>query len=380
MISVMRIVAEVRLCPSPHQHTALLATLEQTNAATNHVSRWAWDHTCFQRFGIHKAIYHPMRHSSGLAAQVVCLLIAKVAHAYKLDRRVLRTFRARGAIAYDARIMRFVEDAQAVSLWTVAGRQIIPFVCGEHQRALLDHRRGECDLLLRGGKWFLAVGCEVAEAQPIPVTEWLGVDLGVVNLATDSDGVVYSGAAVERSRRIHSHRRRNLQRKRTRPARRKLNRLKGRQQRFQKNENHRISKSIVAAAQRTARGIALEDLGGIRERVTARKPQRARLANWSFYQLRAFVTYKARRVGVPVRLVDPRNTSRECPACGHIEKANRLTQSSFQCVSCGFAGHADTIAAANVAARAAVNRPMVRGWEQSRPSPRTSRRLSVGGS
>src|SRR5690606_37816735 len=48
----------------------------------------------------------------------------------------------------------------------------------------------------------------------------------------------------------------------------------------------------------------------------------ARLSNWGFHQLRSFVSYKAALLGVPVLLVDPRNTSRTCPECGHVAKEN----------------------------------------------------------
>jgi transposase len=102
-------------------------------------------------------------------------------------------------------------------------------------------------------------------------------------------------------------------------------------------------------------------LKGIRMRVRARKSQRTVLHSWSFFQLQAFIAYKARQVGIPVVLVNPRNTSRTCPACGHIAKANRATQAAFTCVRCGCAGHADTIAAGNirVLGRAAVMQPHI---------------------
>ncbi|NED56883.1 IS200/IS605 family element transposase accessory protein TnpB, partial [Micromonospora aurantiaca] len=63
--------------------------------------------------------------------------------------------------------------------------------------------------------------------------------------------------------------------------------------------NHTISKQVVAVAARTGRGIALEDLSGIRGRVTVPRDQRARLSSWPFHQLGAFIAYKARRHGVP---------------------------------------------------------------------------------
>jgi transposase len=67
--------------------------------------------------------------------------------------------------------------------------------------------------------------------------------------------------------------------------------------------------------------------------------------------LRRFVAYKAALAGVPVVYVDPRHTSRTCPACGLVDARNRVSQARFQCVGCGLAGHADTIAATNIRAR-----------------------------
>ena len=128
---------------------------------------------------------------------------------------------------------------------------------------------------------------------------------------------------------------------------------------FQKQENHRISKQIVAKAKTLGLGIAVEDLRGIRSRVekTVRRKQRSRLSNWSFFQLRTFLTYKAKLAGIPIVAVDPRNTSRTCSVCGHCEEANRKTQDQFLCLFCGHSDNADHNAAINIAARGAVNHP-----------------------
>jgi putative transposase len=80
------------------------------------------------------------------------------------------------------------------------------------------------------------------------------------------------------------------------------------------------------------------------------------LHNWAFFQLRAFIAYKASLAGVHVALVDPAYTSQRCSTCGHTEKANRKSQARFLCVSCGFSAHADTNAAVNIR-RAAVIPP-----------------------
>lgn len=68
----------------------------------------------------------------------------------------------------------------------------------------------------------------------------------------------------------------------------------------------------VAEAQRTERGIAVEQLAGIRARVRLRKPQRAALHSWAFAQLGAFIAYKAKRAGVAFVEVNPAYTSQMC--------------------------------------------------------------------
>lgn len=93
--------------------------------------------------------------------------------------------------------------------------------------------------------------------------------------------------------------------------------------------------------------------------MTVRHEQRRERMGWAFYQLRAFLTYKALAAGVVVVLVDPRNTSRTCAACGHCAKANRRDQAHFLCLHCGHAANADHNAARNIACRAAVNQPIV---------------------
>ena len=111
--------------------------------------------------------------------------------------------------------------------------------------------------------------------------------------------------------------------------------------------------ALVAVAKDTTRGIALENLTGIRARTRFRRAQRAKMGGWAFGQLRAFVEYKAGLAGVPVEIVDPRNTSRTCSRCGHCEQANRKNQATFSCRHCDSSLHADVNAARNIGLRAA---------------------------
>lgn len=134
---------------------------------------------------------------------------------------------------------------------------------------------------------------------------WIGVDLGIVNIATTSDGTILSGRRLERYRKRMRHNVAKLQAKHTKSAERRLKALRRREGRFATDTDHVISKTIVTTAERTSRGIALEDLRGIRQRVTAKKDQRYQLHSWAFARLGDFVEYKARRAGVAVVHVDP---------------------------------------------------------------------------
>ena len=355
----MKLIARVKLNASPEQGQLLLQTMEAANTLCNWISQQAWEGKKFRRYDIHNMTYHTARQDSGLAAQVVIRCIAKVADSYQKDRDTLRTFKPYGAIAYDDRILSWETDNQMVSIWTVKGRQRIPYSVTDYHKELLRYRQGETDLVYRKGVFYLLAVCEIPDPSTRDVDSALGVDLGVVNLAADSDGDTHTSEPIERNRARYQRLRSQLQQRQTDSARRKLKQLAGKQARFQRDTNHVISKRLVAKAERTNRAIALEDLTHIRSRTRVKgKAQRARHSNWSFAQLRDFVTYKARRTGVPVKLVNPAYTSQRCAVCGHIERANRPTQSEFSCCACGHADHADVNAAKNIA-WAAFNQPNV---------------------
>jgi IS605 OrfB family transposase len=242
-----------------------------------------------------------------------------------------------------------------VSIWTVSGRvKDVAFTASPEQLATVElYRKGESDLVCRDGRWFLLATCEVPEAEPnAEPVDFLGIDLGVVNIATTSDGEIMAGRELNRMRARERTLRTKLQRKSTPSAKRRLKKRRRKEARRARDINHKIAKHMVAEAERTGRGIALEELTGIRERVRLRKPQRATHSSWSFAQLGAFIAYKARKAGVLVVYVDPAYTSRTCAECGHIDKANRVSQAWFACRSCGFVDHADRNGSRNIRAGA----------------------------
>lgn len=359
----MKIVAQLKLLADNDACVALTETFRVVNAACNEISKIAFEKKKFGKYSLQKLCYKRIRKEYGLTAQAAIHAIRKVVRAYKIDKKKLRVFKQHGALTYDNRILNYNIENRTVSLWTVSGRiKKIPFACGQHQFDLLKYRKGESDLVIAGGirgGFFLLATCEIDEPTPDETKKILGIDLGIVNLATDSMGQQFSGKSIDESRERNHRIRKELQSKNTRSAKRKLKKLSGKQARFQKNENHRISKQLVAKAKGTSSSIAVEKLTGIRGRKTVRKAERARLGNWGFHQLKTFLTYKAKRLGVAVIEVDPRNTSRTCTECGYCDKKNRKSQSEFVCLQCGHAENADIVGAKNIALRASVTKPIV---------------------
>ncbi len=278
IIQYKRLTAQLKLLPTPEQADALRRTLETTNAACDYISGVAWETRTFGKFALQKLVYQDVRDTFGLAAQVTIRTLAKVGDAYKLDTQTRRTFRPLASIAYDDRILSWNLHEPSVSIWTRAGRLSIPFVAGARQMQLLQTRMGETDLVYHRGNWYLLATCEVQEPDPQDVDDVLGIDLGVTNIATDSNGTIYSGSTVKGVRYRHRRLRNKLQKKGTLSAKRRLRKLSGQEARFAKDVNHTISKRIVREAQRTKRGIALENLKHIRTRVRARKSQRTVLS------------------------------------------------------------------------------------------------------
>ena len=355
----MNLTLKVKLCTTPEQYSALVRTMEHFNLACDYIAGVAFELKLASKVKIQPTVYRAVREKFGLSSQMAVRAISKAIEAYKLDRTIRPHFKSHGAMVYDQRILSW-KALDRVSILTLDGRTLVHVAIYDHFKAKLDNRiRGQADLVLIDDVFYLCAVVDVPDAEPIEVKGVLGVDLGIVNIAVDSDGETHSGTGVEKVRGKTAKLRTELQSCGTKPAKRHLKRLSGYEQRFRRDTNHCISKKLVAKAKDTASAIALEDLNGIRKRTTVRRAQRSRQSSWAFDQLRQFIAYKAQLSGVPVVLVDPRNTSRTCPSCGHIDKANRPTRGEFKCVRCGNAGPADRIAAVNIAARARVNAPIV---------------------
>ena len=343
---------------------ALRETQQAFNRAASYCAQVAWEQGVTNKNKLHHIVYGATRATYRLGAQLACCARDKAAEAVRRARQDKRadcpTFRDDSSIRYDARTYRLM-SLDRVSLNTLTGRVIGQLVLGNFQRRTLydtTWKIGGAELVRRANAWYLHITQTKADRAPDEPTGVIGVDLGLVNLATDSDGEQYSGAQIRAIRERRFQHRQRLQKTNTRRARWRLRQLAGKEARFQRQINHEISKRLIQKAKQQRKALALEDLKGIRERVTVRRSQRRQRASWAFQQLRLFVSYKAQREGVRVVLIAPRNTSRTCRASGHCEKDNRKTQGRFLCEKCGYQINADVNAAVNIS-RAVVNQPIV---------------------
>ena len=186
----------------------------------------------------------------------------------------------------------------------------------------------------------------------------LGVDLGVkypayVCLSDDTYKREHIGEALEliKQRKQYQDRRIRTQQqlKNVKGGKGKgkklknLNRLSECERNFAKTYNHTISKRIVEFAKKHKCGYINM------EKLTKDGFDNAILRNWSYYELQNMVEYKADRIGIKVRYVNPAYTSQTCSRCGHVDKENRQTQEKFVCTKCGFELNADHNAAINIA-------------------------------
>jgi hypothetical protein len=215
-------VVKARMLPTREQTAALQTTLKTCNEAASWLSKRMHAERVYRKHDAQARFYTELKARFGLSAQPAILVIGKVAESYAALRanieagnngppgaekrkKVAATpigFRADAAQPFDTRCLSWqipetVGCREAtVSIWTTAGRCKGVRVLAPQDLVLLRTRPiGETDLICRDGKWFLHATVDAPEAplQP-PVNGFLGVDLGIVNIATTSAGDRAAGA------------------------------------------------------------------------------------------------------------------------------------------------------------------------------------------
>jgi putative transposase len=112
----MKLIAQLKLQPTPDQHALLKQTLETANVACNYASERAWEQQIFGRFALQKVAYADVRKQFNLGADITVRVFAKVADAYQLDKKVKRTFKPTGAFPLNERLVSYKFEPQIVSI------------------------------------------------------------------------------------------------------------------------------------------------------------------------------------------------------------------------------------------------------------------------
>ena len=343
-ICVVKLTLKIKLLPTDEQANLLIYTMKEANSVCNAISDVAWQEKIFNNFKLHHKVYHSYKATFNLSSQMLIRQIAKVADAYKLDKKVKRQFKPLGSIAYDSRIMTYKPN-NIVSLWCIGGRQKINFVC--HNPNYIPYIKGEADLVYKKGKFYLFQTVDVPEEDVEDVEEFIGVDMGLLEIASLSNGKNFSSKKLNDYREKRQKVRSSLQSKGTKGSKKVLKRLSGKERTTSAIINHTISKQIVQLAKSEGKGIAIEDLKGIRFSASKKgKKFRTRVGKWNFNQLRSFLTYKCLLNGVKLVVVPPAYTSKTCSNCFHI--GNRQGK-KFTCNNCNSVFDADENAAKNIA-------------------------------
>jgi putative transposase len=327
-ICCMKLTLKIKLLPTDSQFKSLKNTLIEANTACNYISEVAFQKKIFNQFKIHKETYYVIKETFNVSAQMAVRCISKVTDSYKIDKKIKHEFRQFGAITYDARILSYTKDG--ISLWTVDGRlKGIPFVC--HNTNYMPYIKGEADLVLKKGKFYIFQTVEVPEEEIKDIEEFIGVDFGVTDIAVTSDGKKHSAEWLNKYREKKKRIRGSVQSKGTKSSKRLLKRLSGREKTTATIINHTIAKSIVSSAKEQGKGISIEDLTNIRFASKNRnKTFRTKLGRWNFSQLRSFLTYKSLLSGVKLVVISPRYTSQTCNECKYIGKR---TNKVFECTN-----------------------------------------------
>ena len=370
--------AKLQIIPKSSDWQVLLDTMRAYSAACSYVSGYVHEHGhVLKRIVIHNAVYRTCRNEYALPSQMAASVIRTVIAAYK----TVRTNQARYSKRFSkkkrrADIRPSFQIPQLSLVWnrdyslvwntdkterlfsinTLRGRIRCPFRSDAMEWAFVDGARfGTARLVVKHGKFFLhiPVTIDVPDApNPSSCKKVVGIDRGIRFLAAAYDGKktsFYSGAAVKQKRAHYKELRRQLQKRQTSSARRRIRAIGQRENRWMNDVNHRISKALVCAHPKGTLFV-LEDLTGIRgasERV--RVKDRYTQVSWAYYDLEQKLMYKAVRYGSTFLKVDPAYTSQTCPCCGHVDRASRKHEiHTFQCTACGYTSNDDRIGAMNL--------------------------------
>jgi putative transposase len=221
-----------------------------------------------------------------------------------------------------------------------------------------------------GDRWYVSIQTDREVVAPIPKGDAIGIDLGVARFAAfDRPLPAFEGEDHLKplnSFKKHQARLRKAQRAMSRKTKFSNNwmKAKARVQRIHSQignaRRDHLHKATTLISQNHAM-VCIEDLkvrnmsksaAGTLDQpgrnVRAKSGLNRSILDQGWFEFRRQLDYKLQWHGGWLVAVPPRNTSRTCPACGHVAAENRRTQALFHCMECGFEHNADTVGAINI--------------------------------
>lgn len=350
-------------------------TIDAYTKAYNHVCQIGWQDSDFNGVSLHHKTYSSSREY--LPAQLAVSARMKATESLKSVRAKLKKKQKAScphsvltSIRYDDRSYNVWFDRGEISILTLSGRIRVPISIPDCFQKYLSWKRCSADLFIRKGKVFLTMVFSKEVADPELTGKVVGIDLGIRKVAVTSENKFFRGGKIRQVSRRYERLKSGLQSCGSKSAKRHLQKMAKKENRFRADANHVVTKQIVESLE-PGTVIALEKLTGIRQTARLRKKQRGELHKWSFFQFGQFLTYKAEAAGIKIEYVNAKYTSQKCSVCGHVSKSNRQSQAVFKCKHCGFSLNADLNASRNIRQnhlgaichpdRASVNEPIVGG-------------------
>lgn len=216
------------------------------------------------------------------------------------------------------------------------------------------------------GNWYVSIQTEYEISEPQhDSTTMVGLDAGITKLATLSDGTVFEPVnSFKTSQKKLATFQRQLSRKvkfsaNWQKQKRKIQRLHSHIANIRKDYLHKATTKIsknhamiaiedlkVSNMSKSAKGTA-EQHG---RNVKAKSGLNRAILDQGWHEMRRQLEYKQLWRGGQVLAVPPAYTSQRCACCGHTAKENRLSQSKFECLECGYTENADINGARNILA------------------------------
>ena len=326
--------------------------------ACNYISSIVFDTKELNSIRLHKDHYTPVRKKFKLPSQLSCSVFSHVTSSFKsqkTQKKWRKTTFKRNVIPVVWKRDFSISQSKGLCFW---GK---PITINDNRLPPIETWK-DSKLKKSGKEWYLILCRSIENPEPKTGGCIVGVDSGIKRIFTatnsaNSKTFTFHGGELN-SRRLHIRKvRSQVQAVGSRSSRKLLQKMRNNEASITALLMHTASKRLVAwADSQGARRIVMENLANIREASIAKgKELRSGVHRWPYAQGQFFTQYKAEAKGIEFELVSPKNTSKGCPCCGHIDSRNR-NGLKFRCLLCGYKGDADRVASINIRNRSVVTR------------------------